>query len=188
MVLLIGIKGEKMNKKVLWSLLPMAIAITIIYFTMYVIVQQNYRMNANDPQIQMAQDQAVNLNSTEGTGLSYGQKIDISTTLTTFNVVFDKNQKLLTPITVKNETPSVPSGVFSYTAKHGEDRFTWSPGKGVRVAAVMEKFDHGYILVGRSLKEVEKRISNMGDMVFIAWLFTLIFLYFSTVYLKRKSA
>jgi hypothetical protein len=49
---------------------------------------------------------------------------------------------------------------LDYVKQNGEDRVTWQPEAGVRIAAVIEGYGGaapGYVLAGRSLREVEIR-------------------------------
>jgi hypothetical protein len=177
-----------MRSKVLIGLIPMVIVITFIYLAMFLVVQQNYRLSANDPQIQMAEDQANNLNTTQGTGFSYGQNMDIAKTLATFTIVYDSTGKMITEVVANGKAPTLPSGVLTNAKKNGQDRFTWDAAKGVRIAAVVVKFDRGYILVGRSIKEVDKRIGDLAGIVFISWLLTVVVYGFSAAYTERRKA
>ena len=45
-----------MFKQVLKTWLPLAATVTLVCFIVYGTVQQTYRSNANDPQVQMAED------------------------------------------------------------------------------------------------------------------------------------
>ncbi|MEK7161684.1 MAG: hypothetical protein AAB729_03270, partial [Patescibacteria group bacterium] len=53
---------KKIFQEALFSWLPLAVAIIIMSGLVYVVAQQNYRLTANDPQIQIAQDIAAALN------------------------------------------------------------------------------------------------------------------------------
>ena len=60
---------------------------------------------------------------------------------------------------------------------HGQDRITWQPRTGVRQAIVAVYFHGrktGYVVAGRSLREVEKRVDDLGLIVAAAWLVTLL--------------
>ena len=57
---------KKIFQEALFSWLPLAVAIIIMSGLVYVVAQQNYRLTANDPQIQIAQDIAAALNKYEG--------------------------------------------------------------------------------------------------------------------------
>ena len=57
------------------------------------------------------------------------------------------------------EKPRFAAGVFGSMARNGEARFTWQPAPGVRAATVITSFDgssKGFVLAGRSLREVEQ--------------------------------
>jgi hypothetical protein len=72
--------------------------------------------------------------------------------------------------------PLLPSGVFDYTRQNGEDRVSWQPESGVRIAAVVVAYggaQPGFVLAGRSLREVEIRESQVEQITAIAWLVTL---------------
>jgi len=181
-------------KKIIISILPIflpfALTVTLICGLFYVCLQQNYRMNANDPQIQIAEDIATQLN--KGNPPLYyipSIKIDISNSLGTFISVYDENGKVLGSSALLNEKiPQIPQGVITSTRQNGESRLTWQPEGNVRIALVMVHYKQakgGFVAIGRSLKEVEIRIENMTKMVFIGWVLTL-FSVFSLLYIQKK--
>jgi len=72
--------------------------------------------------------------------------------------------------------PVIPTGVFASTQNSGETRFTWQPRTGVRSAVVVDYYkgaSSGFVLVGRSIREVENREDNLELIVFLAWAVTL---------------
>ena len=158
----------------------MAAVVTILSLTIYAVVQQDLRLTANDPQIQIAEDIAGMLSAGQADQLSFPpEKIDISKNLSPFVTLFDqKGTPVLATTYLDGKVPVPPKGVFDYASKHGEDRFTWMPKAGVRSAVVIAKFggkNPGFVLVGRSLKEVEKREDKILLIVGLAWLVTLFF-------------
>jgi len=158
----------------------MAVVVTILSLTIYAAVQQDLRLTANDPQIQIAEDIAAMLSAGQADQLSFPpEKIDISKNLTPFVTLFDqKGTPVLATTYLDGKVPVPPKGVFDYSSKHGEDRFTWQPKPGVRSAVIVVKFggkNPGFVLVGRSLKEVEKREDKILLIVGAAWLLTLFF-------------
>lgn len=150
----------------LW--VPIAFAATALAGTTYLTVQQNYRLTANDPQIQMAEDISASSLDTAVKQISASTKIDISASLSPFVVIFDNNGNVLaSDATLNGQTPSLPSGVLDYVKSHGEDRVTWQPQNGVRIAAVINPSKTaGFVLVGRNLREVEIRENNLNTEVF----------------------
>src|SRR2546421_254331 len=112
---------------------------TVVSFAIYASVQQTYRSNANDPQIKAAQtisnvmDQGVPADSITG----QGDQVDLEKSLSLFISIFDKDGKLVSSTgKLGQDSPTPPSGMFDYLRAHGQERFTWEPQKGVRIAAV----------------------------------------------------
>ncbi len=180
-------------KRLLLLWLPFVIVSTVLCGLVYLSVQQNYRMSANDPQIQIAEDIATGFQ----TGMTSPQafvspyKIDMANSLGTFVMIFDKNRNnVASNVQVDGKTPSLPKGVFDYVDKRGENRFTWQPKPGVRSAVVVVSYkdqkEQGYILVGRSMREVEIREENLTKMIFVFWLVSLIGTYIP-LFLLRKT-
>lgn len=166
---------------------PLAITTTLICGLIYVVAQQSYRISANDPQIQIAQDVAGEiLNGQNPVAFIPTHKIELSKSLATFIMIFDKDGKLLgSSVMVDGKIPELPSGVFTDTknSKDQEKRFTWQPRTGVRSALVVDYYagkNPGFVAVGRSLYEVEKRIDNLTTIVFVGWLITLVSTLFYT--------
>lgn len=163
--------------------LPFAIVISGVFLTMYGTIQQSYRQSANDPQIQIAEDSAQLLQQgIKPEAVTPGKQIDISQSLATFVIVFDKNG---TPLTssglLNNQIPTPPPGVFEYTKQHKEDRLTWQPKSGVRIATVIKPYTSGYVLVGRSLREVEERENKLTMQIGIGYIITLLATAFSLI-------
>jgi hypothetical protein len=83
-----------------------------------------------------------------------------------------------------------PKGVLGASTLTHQNRITWQPRAGTRIALVVQAYKHdantGYVLVGRSLKEVEVR----EDMLF--WMATVamglvVLLGFGAIMLSRKG-
>ncbi len=165
---------EQKNHWFVWCMC--AIVTTLICGLVYAAVQQNYRQSANNPQIQTAEDVATSLKGQQVPPFT-GQQIDMSQSLSTFILVYDATG---TPITgtgqLNNTTPTLPAGVFQATKTKGEDRITWMPSPGLRFAMVVVPIpgNTGYIAVGRSLREIEKRETSLEIMSALAWLITLL--------------
>ena len=145
---------------------PLALASIGLTFLVYLVFQQAGRMGANDPQIQMAEDAAARL---EG-GASPAEvvpadTVEISTSLAPFVVVFDPGGAVLaSSAELHGAAPALPDGVLAYAQTHGEDRITWQPEPGVRMAAVVVPYPGGAVLAGRPLREVESRVDTIGSL------------------------
>jgi hypothetical protein len=142
---------------VVW--LPVAAAAVLLTGLVYVVAQQDLRMAANDPQLQLAQDAAAALDAgAAAEGVVPSGEIDIATSLAVFTIVTDASGAILAGNAMLDGTPpKVPAGVLR-TARDGQnDLVTWQPRDGVRIAQVTVGWRGGAVTVGRSLAEVERR-------------------------------
>ena len=158
--------------------LPLAAVTTLLSGLVYLVVQQSLRMGANDPQIQMAEDAATALAAGEAPGsVLPAAQVEISSSLAPFIVIYnDSGEPLASSARLHGAVPALPSGIFDYTRQKGEDRVSWQPEAGVRIAAVVVAYNGaqpGFVLAGRSLREVEIRETQAEQITGIAWLVTL---------------
>ena len=104
--------------------------------------------------------------------------IDISKSLAPYVIIYDASEKpIASGAVLDGKTPNPKKEAFDFAKKTGENRFTWEAKKGVRSAVVLAYYkgkDSGFVLAGRSLKEVEKRESQLGAQVVIAWIIILV--------------
>jgi hypothetical protein len=154
------------------------VVISVISLMVYTTVQQCYRMGANDPQIQISSNIRDRLSRGQPAGdLFNGDSLDIARTQSTFGILFDSSGQAVESTGLLNgKMPHLPSGVFLFTKDHGEDRISWQPQPGVRIAMVILKVSApkiGFVGIGRSLRDVEERIQNLGWMVLICWLISM---------------
>jgi hypothetical protein len=135
----------------------------IILFTA-VTVQQNYRLSANDPQVQLADDAAAQLKQGQPAATIVGpRQIDAGTSLAPFVTIYDggdEHTSLASSGHFEGHTLTLPAGVFKNAKAHGEERFTWRTIEGQREAVVLLYVDDpqpAYVLAARNLREVETR-------------------------------
>ncbi len=161
-----------MKQSLFFSHAAAAVIVTGIMLCMYATVQQTYRSSANDPQLEMARNISNSLNKS----IDYliVDFINLTQSLSVFTELFDKNGKTLKSNGFINvHLPQLPQGIFQFVKKNNEDVVTWQPESNVRLAMVIEKVNSpivGFVAVGRSLKEVETRESNLVKMVAIVWI------------------
>jgi hypothetical protein len=146
-------------KKIVLIWIPFAVCIVCLCALMYLLVQQDIRQSANDPQIQLAEDVSGALNSGyTPSALGISGSVDISKSLATYiNIYNSKGQPIAGNGFLGKGLATLPSGVTSYVTHNGEDRFTYQPASGVRSAVVVAKYANGFVLAGRSIKEIEDR-------------------------------
>ncbi|HSX27698.1 MAG TPA: hypothetical protein VLG25_02855 [Patescibacteria group bacterium] len=167
------------DKTVLRMWLVLAVISTVLSLIVYGAVQQTLRTSANDPQIQLAEDIGKSLSAgKEVDNILPTNSVDISHSLGTFVILYDDNGQVVTGNgQLGSEAPSLPSGVLAYTKENQEDVVTWQPEKDVRIAAVVYRHEGpvpGFVLAGRNLREVEKRIRFIGYEIIAGWAVALI--------------
>ena len=150
--------------------LPFAVTGAALVLLVSVSVQQNYRQSANDPQIQIAEDAASALqNGATPQSVVPIQTVDVSASLAPFLIITDANGTVLASTAKLNEKiPMPPSGTLA--AAKNENRFTWQPQDGVRLATVVRYYtgtNPGYVIAGRNLREVEIRESQLEDIALL---------------------
>jgi hypothetical protein len=158
----------------------------------YGAVQQDIRQGANDPQIQMAEDIAAKLASGKQLqSVVPSEKVDLAKSLAPYVIIFDANgNPVASSAQLDGKIPTIPSGVFDYVRQNGEDRITWEPQTGVRSAVVVTQYkglNSGFVLAGRSLREVEKREDNLLQILLLGWIVMLGVTFVATAIIFGKS-
>ncbi len=169
---------NKINRETFRTWIPFAVAITLLCGLIYVSVQQVLRQSANDPQIQIAEDTATALNQgADPNSVIPDSSVDMAKSLAPFIIIYDDSGvAVASTATLNGKTPMPPRGIFDYVKANGEDRLTWQPKPGVRIATVVTRYAgvrSGYVLAGRSMREVENRIDDEVKIITGAWLTSL---------------
>ena len=60
--------------------------------------------------------------------------------------------------------------MFDYVRTHGEERVTWQPRPGVRIASVVVRTANGFVVAGRNMREIEIRENNVLKLAILGWL------------------
>ena len=151
--------------------------VTFTSSIVYLVTQQTLRLGADGQPLQLATDTALKLEKGQRADLAVStDKVDISKSLSPFVMVFDTNKNLLSTSGVMGSSePTYPKGVLDFVTQKGEDRVTWQPQTGLRYATVAIKIKSGYIVAGRSLREIEKLIDEIGKLVLEACLASALF-------------
>jgi hypothetical protein len=64
-------------------------------------------------------------------------------------------------VTLDGQTPELPAGVLDSTSELTENRITWQPANGVRIATVIVSYKNGFVLAGRNMRDVEDRVARL---------------------------
>ncbi len=166
-------------KQVLRTNLSLIVVVTLLCLLVNIAVQQNFRMSANDPQVQLAEDTAHSLaRNPPNPAFDTGPLVDIARSAAPWVAIYDNAARpLVSSGRLDGAAPSLPGGVFTYARRYGEDRVTWQPRRGVRSAIVVARTDgpHPFFVVaGRSLREIESRVDALNRFTLLAWIGTVL--------------
>jgi hypothetical protein len=163
-------------KNILRQWIPLAAAITVVCGLVFAAVQQSQRRDANSPQIQMAEDAASALaGGVPMDSVIPSAKVNIAHSLAPFLILYDNaGGPLASSASLNGSVPGVPSGVLESTRVGGQNRVSWEPAPGIRIAAVVTHYagpgGAGFVLAGRSLREVEANEAATELIAGAAWL------------------
>lgn len=165
--------------------------VTLAHALIYACFQQMLRIEANDPQIQQAEDASVLLSQ----GIVFAtttDAVDMQHSLAPFYMIFDNKHNIIQSTGLYNGAPiTPPSGVLDYTLTHPENRLTWQPKQDTRLAAVVTHYQSssgsGFVLVARSLRETKNRITTIGHFVMASWLGSLLLCLIAATPWKRRG-
>jgi hypothetical protein len=156
--------------------LPSAVIATALCGLVYLVIQQDLRTGANDPQVQLAEDAVARLDAGAApSDVVATTTTEIATSLAPFIVVYDAGGTVLaTDGSLDGGPPRLPLGVLQAAMANGRNAVTWQPRTGVRSATVTIPWTGGAVTAGRSLRLVEERESSIQGLVALAWLVTLV--------------
>jgi hypothetical protein len=151
----------------------------IILVFVYAVAQNILRSGANEPQIQIAEDASFLLAHNAPMGPIVPEaSVELLRNLGPFIQVYDEKGSLLDGNALLNGvSPKISKEDLLYTKQHGENRITWQPEAGTRIATIIFHYDGqnpGYVVSGRSLRETENRIQDIAKLCFFMW-FGLVF-------------
>lgn len=164
-----------MKKLLPWIMV--LVLITVVFGTIYSVVQQAQRNDANWPQIQISEDIAVKLNDKADPLVLMGDQVDIAKSLKSFSVIYDKKGKAVSGSGfINDKLPKIDKGVLENSKGKDYNAVTWKPVGETRIAAVVVEAKDYYVLSGRSLKEVEKNEDNTLMISLLGWLVSVLIL------------
>jgi hypothetical protein len=153
---------------------PVAVAVTGLAALIFGAVQQDLRQSANDPQVQMAEDAATDLDAgASPSTLVTGTPIELARSLAPYLMIFDGSGNLVaSSAQLHGQQPPFPASVLS-AARDGQHRISWQPEPGVRSAVVVQPWRGGFVVAGRSLRLVEEREERVMLLSAFMWVLTL---------------
>lgn len=160
------------------SWLPIGIVVTLMSFMVYGVAQQTIRLGANSEPMALAQDAADQIvRGAPAKAVIPKENVDMATTLLPYLIVYDDRGSIqATNVVLDGKVPEIPAGVLMSARERKEDNVTWQPKSGVRSAAVIVRFvgdQPGFVLAGKSLREVENLTDKLLIDVVIGWVVTM---------------
>ncbi len=144
-----------MKKLLPW--LTAAIILVLIFGTIYVVVQQDQRSDANQPQIELAEDTATQLANAANPHSLVSGRVDIVNSLAPFILIYNRSGHIVAGNGYYyGVLPQAPIGFLQSSNGKPYSFVTWQPSTSVRIAAVSVATNSYYVVSGRSLTEVEK--------------------------------
>lgn len=147
-------------KKALYYWVITSFLLVVVFGTGFICVQQALRQNANELLVIQAEDLSAKLE--DGTKFSDLNLpvVNVAKSITPFVIIYDeRGNELQSSARLNGKSPQLPTGVLGYAKP--QNRITWEPKEGVRLAIVVQEFEDGFILAGRSLREVENITKNI---------------------------
>jgi hypothetical protein len=162
------------RRPILFHALTVAFVITLLGGFAMIFSQQLLRRGADQPQTQMVNDAAALLSGgARPEDVIPSARIDVQHSLEPFLFFYDAQGKPQAGSgTLQNAIPSPPPGVFEFVRAHGSEKLTWQPRPDVRIASVVRRVEGphpGFILAGRSLREVEQQEINLYRLSLALW-------------------
>lgn len=180
------------NYRALAIFINLTVLATVIFATVFLSVQQSYRTNANDPQIEVVGqvEDVIKQDVPLDAIVSEAEQINMAESLSLFVMIFDNNRQLVgSSATLDGQPPTPADNVFSVAKEQGESRFTWEPKPGVRIAAVLKAVDDkAFVLAGRSLKEISNREADLLKICIIGWAVSVLLLTGLSLLLKPRQS
>jgi len=146
-----------MKRFAIWTWFAVVLVIVIIFGTIYAVGQHGLRMDANMPQIQLAEDTAAQLTKGAQPAALVQGSVAMDKSLAPFTNIYDQyGNSIVGEGMIDGTVPAFPGGVLKASQGVSYHTVTWQPQNGVRIAAVAVQAGNYYVVSGRSLTEVEK--------------------------------
>jgi hypothetical protein len=145
----------------------------IVLLTAFVMVQQSTRLAANDAPLALNQAVRARLDNRYSPDAAVLTQPSNLSDLAPFAILTDSKLNVEASSTPAGKAMILPpSGSFAYTKAHGQNRFTWQPSPGLRIATIITSYQGGsqYIVTGQSLGEAQSRIQVYTALMVLAGL------------------
>ena len=147
-----------------------AIILTVVFATMYVLMQQQGRAQANDTPSLLATQVAKQLDADLGLeSISMGET-DLANDPIPFVIMYDTQGKAVGGSGyLDKKLAVVPKGVLTHATSGKHNAVTWQPKSGIRIASVTVKAKNYYVLGGQSLSATEDHASQLLKLTVLGY-------------------
>jgi hypothetical protein len=158
------------NAFVLIAAATTAVLATLMVGTIYGVTQQIERQGADDAGWRLATQVATDLADGRSESIDALPRVDLSTSLAPFVVVFDQTDAARSGNGyLGGELATVPKGVLDTARAAGRNHVSWQPSGGLRFATVEVRSGNDVVLAGQSLAPSESRTESLGILLLSAW-------------------
>ena len=154
---------------------------TIVFGTIYASGQHILRTSADDSQVESAETTAQSLErgASPSSVLPNGPAVDLRSSLQSYLIIYDNDgNQIASNLRLDNRVVDVPDGVLEHARDVSDHRITWQPADGVRSDIVVKRYSNaagsGFVVAGKSLREVEKHEDQLLLLCAIGWLLSVI--------------
>ncbi len=166
----------------------LSLIILLIFSTIYLVMQQTLRLEANQQPLRIASQIQSNWVNGQIMDTSFLPKVELSDSAYAFGAVFNENGEVLsTNATFKGSDLDIPTGVLSKARNSGLDKVTWQPDSTHRFAIVAMAQANNVFVAGQSLRPTEDLISQLGLFIGAAMALTLLVANFSLFAVRRRT-
>lgn len=153
----------------------MAIIVTALFATIYLVMQQSERQGADDGPARVASQVAAQLSdSGAAADDSTAGTVDLAVSDAEFFVIYDRtNHPVSGTGRLGGALPAIPTGVLDEARRTGSNHVTWQTSDGRRFASVERRAGDDVVVGAQSLAPAENRIDQLGALILIAWACTL---------------
>jgi hypothetical protein len=147
----------------------LALILTVVFGTGYVVAQQVERLGADDAPTRLASQLAADPSAALAADATSGT-VDLAVSAEPFTIVFDSHDHPIAgSARLDGALPSVPVGVLDAARRSGSNHVSWQPRNGLRFATIERKTGSTVVLAGQSLQPSESRTDQLGLLILFGW-------------------
>jgi hypothetical protein len=161
-----------MTRIVRWT--AAAIIVTAVFASLYLVMQQSERQDADDAPARLASQVAAQLSESGRVADGSTAGVDLAASDAEFFVIYDRtNHPVSGTGRLDGALPVIPTGVLDEARRTASNHVTWQTTDGRRFASVERRAGDDVVVAAQALAPTENRIDQLGALILIAWACTL---------------